>query len=207
VLRVTDGEERLLTNPSEIRLVPSDWSLDGAQLLGGCRQGAARPVATCVLDVPTVSSAQARVRVIASHPTHNLFEQRFSPDRQWISFMAVDSADSGTATVFVMPAAGGSWRAITDGVAYDDKPHWAPDGQTIYFASDRGGVWNIWGRRFDRITGTAVGGPFRVTSFLSPRQTLASQLTQMQFAVTANRLLLPITEKSGELWMLENVDR
>jgi len=29
----------------------------------------------------------------------------------------------------------------------------------------------------------------------------------MQFAITSRRLLLPITETSGELWMLEHVDR
>ena len=29
----------------------------------------------------------------------------------------------------------------------------------------------------------------------------------MQFAMTAGRLFLPITETSGELWVLENVDK
>lgn len=99
-------------------------------------------------------------------------------------------------------------QAITDGRAYDDKPHWAPDGRTIYFASDRGGLWNVWGRRFDPATGKPVGELLRVTSFDSPRQTLAAtQLSHMQFAVTADRLFLPLTETSGKLWMLENIDR
>ena len=39
------------------------------------------------------------------------------------------------------------------------------------------------------------------------RQTLATQLSRMQFAISNDRLFLPITETSGELWMLENVDR
>src|SRR5206468_1350699 len=139
VLTVKDGEEHLFTKPGEIRLVPTDWSLDATQLLGACPQGQRHPIATCVLDVPSTSSAQSRVRVIAADATHNLFEQRFSPDQRWISFIAVDSADAGISTVFVMPVAGGSWRAITEGLAYGDKPHWAPDERTIYFASDRGG--------------------------------------------------------------------
>jgi WD40-like Beta Propeller Repeat len=159
-----------------------------------------------VLDVASAASAEPKIRIIASHPTHNLFEQRYS-DQHWISFMAVDSGDAGQATVYVMPASGGEWRAITDGHACDDKPHWAPDGRTIYFASDRGGLWNVWARRFDPTTGTPVGDPFRVTSFDSPRQTLATQLSRMQFAITANHLFLPLTETSGELWMLENIDR
>ena len=206
VLTVQDGAEHPVTRPGDARFVPSDWSANGSQLIGGCPQ-AGRPVAICVLDVASASTGEPKVRTIASHPTHNLFEQRFSPDQRWISFMAVDSGDAGTATVYVMPAAGGEWRAITDGHAYDDKPHWSPDGRTIYFASDRGGLWNVWARRFDPVTGNAVGDPFRVTSFDSPRQTLATQLSRMQFAITANHLFLPLTETSGELWMLENIDK
>lgn len=208
VLSVKDGSEHFVSKPGIIRFLPSDWSADGTRLIGGCPQGAERPVAICVLDVSTTATTQqTSARTIATHPTHNLFEQRFSPDQRWISFMAVDRGDNALATVYVMPAAGGEWRAVTDGKAYDDKPHWSPDGRTIYFASDRGGLWNVWGRHFDPETGLAIGDPFRVTSFDSPRQTLATQLTRMQFAISADRLFLPLTETSGELWMLENVDR
>jgi len=121
--------------------------------------------------------------------------------------MAVDRRDAARSTLYVMPADGGDWRVITDGKAYDDKPHWSPDGHTIYFASDRGGLWNVWGHRFDSATGSPLGDPFRVNSFDSPRQTLATQLSRMQFAITAGRLFLPITDTAGELWVLENVDK
>lgn len=207
VLSMKDGSEHVFTKSGSTRFVPSDWSSDGARLIGGCPQGPDLPVAICVLDVPPTPATQPSVRTLATHPTHNLFEQRFSPNQRWITFMAVDRGDTALATVYVMPAAGGDWRAITDGKAYDDKPHWSPDGRTIYFASDRGGLWNVWARHFDPDTGMPSGDAFRVTSFDSPRQTLATRLTRMQFAISADRLFLPLTETSGELWMLENVDR
>ena len=133
--------------------------------------------------------------------------KRFSPDQRWISFIAVNGTDAGVSRVYIMPASGGPWLAITDGSTYDDKPHWSPDGRTLYFVSHRDGILNVWGRRFDTSEGTPVGPIFRVTSFDGPRQMISTQLSQMQIALTTNRLFLPITETQSDLWILENVDR
>jgi hypothetical protein len=52
------------------------------------------------------------------------------------------------------------------------------------------------------------GGHFFGDLFQRPaRQMISSQMSQMQIAVTADRLFLPITETQSELWILENVDR
>jgi dipeptidyl aminopeptidase/acylaminoacyl peptidase len=207
ILLVDRREERLLTKPGSPEIVPSDWSPDGKWLLGGCPQPPIRRVATCVLDITDAAGPPGAIRVVASDPMYNFFEQRFSPDQRWISFIAVNATDAGVSTIYVMPAAGGSWTAVTDGSVYDDKPHWAPDGRTIYFVSPRDGVLNVWRRQFNPETGQPAGGVFRVTSFNSPRQMISSRLAEMQIALTANRLFLPITETQSELWMLENVDR
>jgi len=204
---VDKGEERLLTTPGDPAMVPTDWSSDGKWLLGGCPQPSTQRIGTCLLDVPDGQQRGARVRTLAADPMHNFFEQRFSPDQRWISFIAVNAADAGVSTVFVMPAAGGPFQAMTDGLAYDDKPHWAPDGRTIYYVSHRDGVLNVWGRQFDSTTGAAQGAPFRVTAFSTPRQMISPQLAQMQIALTVNRLFLPITETQSELWILDNVNR
>ena len=145
--------------------------------------------------------------VLAADPGRHFYEQRFSPDQRWISFVTVSANDAGVSTVCVMPASGGSYQAVTDGREYDDKPHWAPDGRTLYFVSPRDGALNVWGRRFDATTGTAVGAPFQVTAFSGPRQMISAWLSQMQIALTADRLFLPITETQSELWILDNVDR
>jgi sugar lactone lactonase YvrE len=109
--------------------------------------------------------------------------------------------------IYVVPVAGGEWRPITEGLWYDDKPHWSRDGRTLYFVSDRQGMLNVWGLRFDPATGKPAGEPFKVTSFASPRQTISAELGRMQIAVTSTQLFLPVTETSGELWLLDNVDR
>jgi dipeptidyl aminopeptidase/acylaminoacyl peptidase len=207
VLTVDRGEERLVTSQNGPQVIPSDWSADGRWVLGGCPQQSPRTVGTCLVAVSETVPGSASIRVLTTTPTLNLFEQRFSPDQRWISFIAVNAADAGASTLFVMPAGGGPWKAVTDGASYDDKPHWAPDGRTIYFVSPRNGVLSVWARRFDAATGTPIGGIFQVTSFNSPRQMISAQLSQMQIAVANTRLFLPITETQSELWILEDVDR
>ena len=206
VLRV-DGQERLLTKPGQIDFVPTDWSADGALLLGTCRTGTPPRLGACVLPVSDGSVPAAALRVVSRDPAKNIFESRFSPDQRWISFIAVDRADARVSRVYVVPVSGGAWRPVTEGLWYDDKPHWSTDGRTLYFLSDRTGLFNLWARRFDAEAGEPVEEPFQVTSFTSPHQTISPELARTQIAVTATRLILPITESAAELWILDNVNR
>jgi hypothetical protein len=96
---------------------------------------------------------------------------------------------------------------VTDGKHWDDKPRWAPDGKTIYFVTNRGGFLNVWGIRFDPAQGQPVGEPFRVTAFESPSQMVFPRIAPLNIALTADRLFLNITEMSGSVWVVENVDR
>jgi len=45
---------------------------------------------------------------IASDPRRNLFNQRFSPDQRWISFLAHDLSAASTSTIYVAPSTGGA---------------------------------------------------------------------------------------------------
>ena len=95
----------------------------------------------------------------------------------------------------------------TEGRYIGDKPHWSPDGKTIYFVSPREGFMNVWGRRFDPVRGKPVGQPFQVTAVASPNRMMPLDLLSADISVSEDRLVLPITEVTGNLWMLENVDR
>ena len=102
-------------------MLASDWSNTGESILGSCRFSSSALYSTCLLSVSNDTSVNS-VRVIASDPKRNLFNQRFSPDHRWITFLAHDLTYNSTSTVYVVPAAGGEWRAMTNGTAFDDKP-------------------------------------------------------------------------------------
>jgi len=200
--------ERALTSPGQVEMQGSDWSKDGRAILGACRFTASDRYSTCLVSVSSASQAgDAIVQVLASDPQRNLFNQRFSPDQRWITFLAHDLSYASTSTVYVAPSAGGRWRAITDGTWFDDKPRWGPDGRVLYFVSNRTGVANVWGRRFDDANGTPIGDPFPVTAFRSAQFLLTPRTVQMDIAITATRLLLPMTESRSDIWMLDQVDR
>jgi Tol biopolymer transport system component len=89
------------------------------------------------------------VQAVASHPEQNLYQARFSPDDRWVSFIAAKAVEAGISTIYVIPAAGGEWRQITEGKYFDDKPRWEPSGRKLYFISNRTGFFNVWGIGFD----------------------------------------------------------
>jgi Tol biopolymer transport system component/imidazolonepropionase-like amidohydrolase len=60
-----------------------------------------------------------------------------SPDGSQIAFSLLGD-------LYLLPATGGEARAISTGAAYDVQPRFSPDGKWIAFASDRGGIENLW---------------------------------------------------------------
>jgi Tol biopolymer transport system component len=73
----------------------------------------------------------------------------FSTDEgSWIS---LDVSPDGKSVLFellgdlyTVPIGGGDARRITDGMAFDSQPRYAPDGAKIVFLSDRSGAENVW---------------------------------------------------------------
>ena len=189
--------------PPGAELVPTDWSRDGRTLLAACRAAPGEPMSTC-----TLTPGDPRpVRTLARSTNVHLYQQRYAPNQNWISFVAVSRADATVSTVYVMPAGGGPWHAVTDGRTYGDKPRWSSDGRTLYYVSNQDGRFEVWGRRFDPGSGTAAGPPFRVTSLEGARQVLSPARGSMDLMLAADRLFLSLYEASGRIWMLDQVDR
>ena len=94
---------------------------------------------------------------------------RFSPDGGWASF---HSRVGPRSRVFVVPVRDGpgapsgpgddEWIAVTSGESQDGFPHWSPDGQLLYFTSNRDGNLCLWAQRLNATTKQPVGAPMVV---------------------------------------------
>jgi Tol biopolymer transport system component/DNA-binding winged helix-turn-helix (wHTH) protein len=203
---IAGGEEQMLTTPGLVSDTAWAWSADGKWILGGTdRQPPGRRL-ICLFPTMAGPHAETQMRVIASHPEENLYQAQFSPDNQWISFISAKAFGAGISTVYVVPPTGSQWKQITEGKYFDDKPRWSPDGRKLYFISNRTGFFNVWGIGFNPAAGQPVGEPFRVTAFESPGQMILTDVRIMEMTLASNRLILPIMEVSGGIWILENVE-
>lgn len=196
-----------LTGAGNRMLLPSDWSRDGSEMLVTCAQADPRTIGVCRLALGDAPAAERSMQTIAVRDGSMLWQSRFSPDDRWITFVAFKGNDARASTIYVMPASGGEWLAVTTGGSFEDKPRWSADGRTVYFVSNRSGLLNVWGRRFDPAAGKLLGEPFRVTKLDSPELTLLPNTEALEMSVSRNKLFLPLTEISGQVWILENVAR
>jgi Tol biopolymer transport system component/DNA-binding winged helix-turn-helix (wHTH) protein len=204
---VATGQDQEITAPYEQPDNPRGWSSDGRSIVASGPRYVPGQHAVVLLPLSAAPHSETKARIVASDIGQTLWQAVISPNDQWIAIQAAPLADTRVSTIYVVPRSGGTWMQITEGTYWDDKPRWSPDGSILYFVSSRGGVFNVWGIRFDRAHGKPVGEPFRVTSFEGPRLMILPNTGSMELGIARDRLVLPMVAGSGGIWMLDGVDR
>ncbi|MFZ2490658.1 MAG: protein kinase [Thermoanaerobaculia bacterium] len=132
------------------------WSPDGARLV----------FATESITDPAARIAPSRLYIVEVETGRvSLFyngdavEPDWSPDGRRIAYWGLPDGTSERA-IWTIPATGGAPARVTEphDRAINWRPVWAPDGEHLYFVSDRGGSMNIWRIPIDA-DGTAGGPP------------------------------------------------
>ncbi len=198
------NEEAIEARRSIVRTV-YDWSPDGKSLLVSNNQ-TDRPE-IWQLSIDPAKSGESSARRIAADPNYSLWQPHISRDGRWMVFEATSHLPDRDSIIYVMPAAGGEWIQITDGKQWDDKPRWSPDGKTVYFLSGRKGFFNLWGVHFDPVKGRLQGEPVQVTTFETPALMIPRNISPVDISLTDRLVVLPLAQTSGNIWILDNVDR
>jgi dipeptidyl aminopeptidase/acylaminoacyl peptidase len=94
-------------------------------------------------------------------------DPQVSPDGRWVMFSAVEvNLDENTkkSHLWIVPAAGGDSRQITNGQAGEDRGRFSPDGRSILYSSSAVGGSQIWVAGFNSESGTPSGESRQLTS-------------------------------------------
>jgi Tol biopolymer transport system component len=83
----------------------------------------------------------------------------WSPHNQRIAYWRIFGGHVGQRDILTIPVGGGTPVPVTMDAAVDWSPIWSPDGQFLFFSSDRGGTMNLWRVPIDERTGAPVGPP------------------------------------------------
>jgi Tol biopolymer transport system component len=173
------------------------WSQDGKRILYeslGAR-------AIVLVDV-----ASGQKTEILKHPKYGLSRGRFSPDDRWISFHWITPT---ARRIFIAPFHGAAeipenqWIPITEGETMDRYASWSPDGNLLYFLSEREGFRCIWAQRLDPTTKQPSGTAFPVHHFHTSRRSLMTLGDPLYTGMSVGRdkLVFSMTERTGNIWM------
>ncbi len=103
-------------------------------------------------------------RVRALDLPENAEQPKWSPHGTRIAYWA-SNGTNGQRDIWTVPAIGSAISVqVTNDGALDWNPTWSSDGRFLYFASNRGGTFNLWRIPIDEQSGKTVGAAEPVTA-------------------------------------------
>ncbi len=153
------GEEpwrRQLT--SGLRVEAPDVSPDGRRVVFTINSKG-----TTFLEIADLTPEGALVRrhdLVPSARYEQAYTPRFSPDGRLVAYSAWTAG--GYRDVRLVDVATGAFHEVTHDRALDLEPTFSPDGKTLYFVSDRSGIYNVYAydlatRSLAQVTNVKVG--------------------------------------------------
>ena len=74
-------------------------------------------------------------------------DPQVSPDGKWVAYTITrysKDKNAGNSDIWIVPAAGGKARQLTQSDKRDNNPRWSPDGKRLALISSRDGAPQIW---------------------------------------------------------------
>ena len=175
------------------------WSPDGKFLLY-LRPGPHR-------SVGIMEFASGKARTFLHSDDSDIFAHSVSPDGKWMAFTVERSAADFTVYVAPFtpehPPLQPEWMEVSSSSDVEPNLSWSPDGNLLYFTSERDGHTCIWGLRLNRLTRKPSGGLFPVQHFHAPTLLLGGAFRYPSMAVARDKMILSLQERSGGVWMLQ----
>ena len=159
---------------------------------------------------PHVGLMEVRSRQISpllQHPKLPIYAPKVSPDGHWIAFQTVERPTARTLFIARFDGSGPipheQWIRVTDGSSMDRNPAWSPNGNVLYFLSERDSFRCIWATRLDPETRRPAGTAFPVAHFHNAVRSLMNidGPGEVGLSAAADRLVFAMGEITGNVWM------
>jgi Tol biopolymer transport system component len=141
------------------------------------------------------------------HPTWSLRQPQASPDGEWVVFYA--SLAPELSRIYIVrfrkdtPPPQGDWIAVTEGSFLETVPLWSPDGNRIYFASNRDSYQCIWSVALDPRSKRPIAPPAALAHFHKAALPMGNPgMTRRGMSVARGRIVFPLQEQTGNIWLL-----
>jgi Tol biopolymer transport system component len=104
-----------------------------------------------------------------------------------------------------VPAGPDQWIQLTSGDYNDDKPQFSPDGNIMYFTSNRDGFICMWALRLNPATRRPLGAPFPIQHFHNSQRVNSSisRSTQMELTLAKDKIVTNLDEVHSDIWMMD----
>jgi Tol biopolymer transport system component/predicted Ser/Thr protein kinase len=131
-----------------------------------------------------------------------------SSDGNWLAFTAHRQLADFIAYVAPFspkrPPPPSEWIEVFTSKDAHPNPQWSPDGNLLYFSSERDGYNCLWALKLDRNSKRPVGSPFAVQHFHSRAAQLTAPSFWLPVVVADGQIILTLIERSGGIWMLKS---
>src|SRR5215831_12871290 len=155
------------------------WSPDGKEI--ACtEQNALDPTVrsgSSSLWVVNVASGEKRLLTKGG----NLAQPAWSPHGDRIAYWGGSPASSSNRAIWTIPSSGGEPGLVIQDSAVNWNPTWSPNGNYLYFLSDRGGSMNLWRVPIQEQTGNLLGPAEAIT-------TPAPSMAHLSFSADGRRI-------------------
>ena len=147
-----------------------------------------------------------RESLFMESPNYRTFQHKFSPDGRWVTFEALRGTRS---RLFVaarsgngLPVPENEWIPVTMDEGWADKPRWSPDGNMIYFISNRDGFFCLWAQRVDKSKHPA-GAPTAIAHFHGSRLSIGNVGSGgvIEISVARDKVAMNLGELTGNIWV------
>ncbi len=134
----------------------------------------------------------------------SLFSPSVSRDGKWLALVVRTPPNDHRITIVPLhgrtAAARPEWISVTESGPWVNKPRWSPNGNLLYYISDRDGFTCIWVNRLDPVSKQPVGAPKAVIHFHTGANSLDTAYG-LELSVADDKLVVDIGESSGNIWL------